>query len=367
MRLLSWNLRRSLQSRAQLDAILAQQPDLVALQGVTRAAMPLFRMGLPRAGLEHGLDLGDLGLWSRWPLQALPVPWLAARLAHPDGVLDVHTARVPAGKPTDPRALALHDALYQHLALPSDVPRLLCGDLQAPDFETPDGTPICWPGRHWDERARVTHARRWQVVRGLEPHGWHDAFRMLHGWSATGANEAWSHERLHRDKPQRWRPDHLLASGKIRARTCTYAHALRGNGHAPLLADLALGSGWQAPRLGWQWETSVATHWRGRPLLDLAALEDEGGGWWVRGSFDDFAAGTFTFEWAPTWDRFDPRQYDYAARCWSEDEALDFHLHEARVLALAETTFAAPPALPGQPPRANQALHFAWIEADLPE
>jgi len=379
MRLLSWNLRQSPQSRAELDALLAQHPDLVALQGLTRAAVPLFRNGLQAAGLEYSVAAGELGLWSRWPLARLPLPvaWLAARLEHPEGQLDLHTVRVPAGKPDDPRALALLDELHLILAQNSAVPRLLCGDLQAADYETPDGTPICWPGRHWDETARVVHSRRWQVVRGLELHGWHDAFRMLHGWASPpgmGPSASWSHARLRRGVWQRWRPDHLLASGNVRATTCSYRQDLiRGRGHAPLLADLAFGSGWQAPQLGWQWEVAVANHWRRRPLLgvdvleDVGALEDEGGGWWVRGSFDDFAAGTFTFEWARAWDRFEPRQYDYVARCWSEDEALDFHLHEDRVRTLADTTFAEPPALPGQQARASQALHFTWIEADLPE
>lgn len=367
MRLLSWNLRKSPQSRAEVAAVVDLRPDVVVLQGLVAPSWPLFQWGLAEVGLAHAERLGDLAILSRWPIDLLPTSahttgWLAVRLEHEAGVLDLHTARVPAGKPEDPRALELLDGLFHTLSLNSDVPRLLAADLQAPDVETPDGAAVCWPGRHWDERARVVHARRWQLVRGLEPHGWHDAFRALHP-----SAPAWSHQRFRRGRDEPWRPDHLLAAGPLRVPECAYLPELRRpQGHAPLLAKVWLDAqvwtvpphGWHA---GWQWEDAVATHWRGRPLPDAQALEDEGGGWWVRGSFEDFEAGTFTLEWARAWDRFDPREYDYAARCWSEDEALDFHRHENRVRRLAETQWIQPQT------RGRLDLRLAWIEPDLPE
>jgi hypothetical protein len=346
MRLLSWNLRGSHRSLAEAAALADLKPDLVILQGGTTPAWPGWRQGLATAGLEQAERLGDLAILSRWPIELLLLPWLAVRLEHPDGALDVHTARMPTAKPDDPRSLALMDGLFTTLARNSDLPRLLAADLQAPDVETP-GLPMkCWPGRRWDEKARVVHARRWQILVGLEAHGWHDAMPV----------GQWSHER-----PRgRWRPDHLLASGPVAVTHARYLHELRQpRGHAPLLAEVSLGPQLRgAGTRGWHWEEAVATHWRGRPLPDGAV---EGGGWWVRGSFEDFEAGTFNLEWARAWDHFDPAEYDYAARCWSEDEALDFHLHEARVRELAETLWIQP----GR--RGRQDLDLCWLEPDLPE
>ena len=73
------------------------------------------------------------------------------------------------------------------LARPSEVPRILCGDLNIPRREFPDGEVISFArdsrGQLRRERGQEWDEAELGVVPGLREVGFTDAFRSLHGYS----------------------------------------------------------------------------------------------------------------------------------------------------------------------------------------
>ncbi|MGA7705615.1 MAG: hypothetical protein WB998_12050, partial [Solirubrobacteraceae bacterium] len=118
-------------------------------------------------------------------------------------------------------------------------PRLLCGDLNTPRKEHPDGT-IWTFARDRYGRLRPERGDRWDraelaLIRGLDAYGFRDAFRALHGYERSERSWEW----------QRWkggyRLDHLLVSGPWEIASCRYLHAFRKSGlsdHSALIAEL---------------------------------------------------------------------------------------------------------------------------------
>ena len=157
MRLITWNVARRVEALAEQAAALGgRAPDVVALQEVTARTLPLWEAALPVLGLPavacslHEADPARapagrrrtgvlLAARALEPLpDLLPVPWpetaLAARI---DGT-EVHTVHVPnaANGGIKPETLA---AVRAGLAGRAG-PRILCGDLNTPRREQPDGT-----------------------------------------------------------------------------------------------------------------------------------------------------------------------------------------------------------------------------------
>ena len=120
MRIVSWNVARLRERLAeQAVALAGREPDVVALQEVTRRTLPLWNAALARLGLTHiraSLDDADPGgqpaarrrtgvlLGSRAPLTdastTLPVPWpetalAATTLSVATGVVELHCVHVP--------------------------------------------------------------------------------------------------------------------------------------------------------------------------------------------------------------------------------------------------------------------------------
>lgn len=85
-------------------------------------------------------------------------------------------------------------------------------------------------------KVRADRGERWDqaelaLIRGLEPYGFYDAFRRLHGTTVHELGWEW----------QRWgggyRLDHLIVAAEIRAREVCYLHDSRKRGlsdHSPL-------------------------------------------------------------------------------------------------------------------------------------
>ena len=169
------------------------------------------------------------------PADPLPVPRPESTLAaEVDGVV-VHAAHVPnaANGWVKPDTLA---ALRAGLAAGSG-PRVLCGDLNTPRREKPDGTVISF-ARDSRERLRPERGERWDsaelgVVPGLRELGFHDAFRTVHGYDAKEPSWVWRHG-------GGWRLDHVFVSG-LEVEAAVYHHAWRDDGlsdHSALEADL---------------------------------------------------------------------------------------------------------------------------------
>ncbi len=235
---------------AQADALLSLDADLVCLQEVTPSTLPRWRELLRAAGYTS-VESAPAAVPRPRPLLALtaarehqrlvPVaglPWpervLATRL--PDGLqlVNVHSPTSP--KP-DEAKLRTNLAVHAHLAAGSG-PRLLCGDLNTPRRELPDGT--LWSfARDRYGRLRPERGERWEhaelaLLKGLGPCGFRDAYRELHGYGQKEISWGW----------RRWkggyRLDHLLVC-ELGVSGCRYLHEWRErelSDHSALVAEL---------------------------------------------------------------------------------------------------------------------------------
>jgi exonuclease III len=252
--LVSWNLAgrvRALELQAQ--HLLALGADVLCLQELTPTTLPLWQRRLDEAGyagIAHApFDAGAgrarpliVLSASREPLAATAiegVPWperaLAARTPTGLEIVNVHSPISP--KPGLAK-VRTHLAVHAHLAREASHPRLLCGDLNTPRKEHADGRVWTFArdrygrlredrGEHWD-RAELS------LLCGLEPYGFSDAFRSLHGYGAKEISWGWPRW------PGGYRLDHLLCA-RAHVTSCRYEHGWREEGlsdHAALVAEL---------------------------------------------------------------------------------------------------------------------------------
>ncbi len=270
LRLISWNVaaRRHLLP-AQAGALFDHAPDLVALQEVTKTTVGPWREALAAAGLTRVVDsfmlapdhalltgprrYGEL-LASCWPVSALPplaveLPWpervLSCVLESPWGPVEAHTTYVPPGVTNGWVKIGTLTGLYRRLAGGIDGHRLLCGDLNAPQAELPDGTVVTWAQRIGVE-GRIVCRGRWRggrgedwdagercITEGLAALGMPDVYRWLNGHAAPEPSWYWQ------AKGRRigWRFDHTYASHSLNPVTCRYLHEMREQGlsdHSPM-------------------------------------------------------------------------------------------------------------------------------------
>jgi len=264
VRLISWNVARRVEALAAQAALLGERvPDVVALQEVTSRTRPLWMAALRTLGLAHvacTLDGADPArapagprrtgvlLAARQPLEPLPgllpVPWPETALAGRLAGLEVHTVHVPnaANGEIKPATLA---AVRVGLAARGG-PRVLCGDLNTPRRELPDGTVWSFArdgrGRLREERAGFCDDAETGVVPGLRDLGFADCFRALHGYAERSPSWTWRRISGHGGG---WRLDHVFCSGEIEPAACRYHHEWREQGlsdHSALEADLIVRS-----------------------------------------------------------------------------------------------------------------------------
>jgi exodeoxyribonuclease-3 len=254
--LVSWNVAgRVALLPQQAKVIAAVAADVVALQEVTMRTLPLWRGALADAGFiacETSLDTAPvaparrlLGVLTaaREPLGRLPspadVPWperVVCCMVDDVEVVNVHSPISPA---PDLAKVRTHEALAAYLLHAPAMPRILCGDLNTPRRELPDGDVLTFAhdsagrlrperGERWDRAERA-------LVHGLRAHGWVDAFRALHGYRDRQASWTFPRDR------GGWRLDHALVHG-LRPIASAYAHEWRRIGlsdHSALIIDLA--------------------------------------------------------------------------------------------------------------------------------
>ena len=275
MRLITWNVNRRVeQLAAQAAALAGRAPDVIALQEVTARSWPLWRAAFTTIGLPHfacSLDTADptrqpigrrrtgVAIAAREPLAPaapLAVPWpettLAAGVAADvDAAHDapavgtgapvvIHVVHVPnaANGWIKPDTLT---ALRTGLAAGSG-PRVLCGDLNTPRRELPDGTVLSFArdskGRLRPERGAPWDTAELGIVPGLRDLGFADAFRSVNGYA--NREPSWTFGRIS-GHGGGWRLDHLFASAGVRVAAARYHHDWREAGlsdHAPLEADV---------------------------------------------------------------------------------------------------------------------------------
>ena len=173
------------------------------------------------------------------------VPWpervLAVRLPALGG-LEVVNVHSPVSPKPGLAKVRTHEAVFRHLADAGDGhPRLVCGDLNTPRREHTDGTVWTF-ARTRTGKLRPDRGERWDaaeaaLIRGLQAHGYRDAFRDVHGHELKEVSWEWP-------RGGGYRLDHLIVSAGIAVRDCRYGHAWRRDlglsDHSPLLADIEL-------------------------------------------------------------------------------------------------------------------------------
>lgn len=232
--------------------MLATEPELVCLQEVTRNTLPRWQEALSGGGLTHsvhGKPSGSGGrralmtlTAARLPLIPVPIPdlpWPERAVAVSCGGLHVVNAHSPISPAPGDAKVLTHEALHAHLAS-GPRPAALCGDLNTPRREHADGRVWTF-ARTRTGRLRPERGERWDqaelaLIKGLEPAGYRDAFRALHGPEARDLSWRW----------QRWgggyRLDHLVVSQEVEVSQVIYLHAWADAGlsdHSPLFARLS--------------------------------------------------------------------------------------------------------------------------------
>jgi exonuclease III len=265
MRVVTWNVaRRSSGLAEQAAALASREPDVVALQEVTKVTLPLWRALLERIGFPHvraSLDSADpsrapasrrrtgvlLGSRAalRDPSAPLPVPWaetaLAALADGAIGPVEIHCLHVPNAANGWVKAHTLR-AIRAGLQQAPKMPRVVCGDLNTPRRELESGEVVSFArdsrGRLRPERGPAWDEAELGIVPGLRDLGYRDAYRSLHGYGSREPSWTWQRISGHSGG---WRLDHLFTSAELWPAACVYHHAWRNEGlsdHSALEADI---------------------------------------------------------------------------------------------------------------------------------
>ena len=257
MLLVSWNVAgRARRVQEQGELVLGLEPDVVCLQEVTAAsALPWVELLAASSFAVRMPELPRVRESSR-PLAVLTaarssvlepvlvdgVPWpervLAVRTEQGLELVNVHS---PVSQKPDLVKVRTHEAVYRHLAR-GGGPRLVCGDLNTPRREHPDGG-IWTFARSNRGVLRPERGERWDaaetgLVRGLETHGFRDAFRELNGFALKSPSWEWPRT------GGGYRLDHLIVSAEVGVTACHYRHHWRKelglSDHSALVAEIAL-------------------------------------------------------------------------------------------------------------------------------
>lgn len=254
MRLMTWNVNGRVKNiLAQVDAMEKSECDIIALQEVKINTAKIFHSELKKLGFNHITDsfihssnpsiligprkYGEL-IASKCPIQILPpqdfdVPWpervLSIIVDTSLGPLEIHTTHVPPGASNGWIKIETLEGIFKRLAIKSEIPRILCGDFNTPQRETPDGKVITWGGSgdRWDLGER-------NVLVGLAEYNLPDVFRFLCGYSVE--EFSW-YARPHIGR----RFDHIFASKELLTNSnCYYNHWVRENwlsDHSAMVID----------------------------------------------------------------------------------------------------------------------------------
>ena len=242
IRLLSWNVAgRTTRLPEQAAAVTRRDPDVVALQEVRASTVERWRDALADFGLEHALDTAEVTggrrlfnlVATRFELTAMPsVPGpqpervLSCVAETPAGQLELHNAHIPPAPSNGLVKVETCEALFDRLARPCPRHRVLCGDLNLPRSESPEGEIETFAVNHPEWAERWDAAER-SVIEGLADWDLSDCFRALNGYDRQDVS--WVlHTRARRK--QAFRLDHILASASLNPVHCDYVHEWREAG-----------------------------------------------------------------------------------------------------------------------------------------
>ena len=263
MRLLSWNVngRVGAACERQIERVVAEAPDVLALQEITLSSYPAWSRGLMGADYSvistvdlvrlpypevkppivrkyfnvlatRGTVAGLSGLSFSDPEHArlsFPEKYIAARIHVANLELEVHNAHLPPGSSRGEIKVHAFRAIRARIDEPTDMPRVLCGDFNTPQAEDESGVTT-WASAHRELRAE------WEAAeRGILEHPTlRDVYREVH---PGGAAYPTSH--FTRGTSRRY--DHVLASPELSTMGCRYFTEWLADGlsdHAAIEADL---------------------------------------------------------------------------------------------------------------------------------
>jgi exonuclease III len=254
----SWNVAGRVQRLdEQAELVLGLNADLICLQEVSATTARRWSARLAQADRPHALvaEPGEpvAGVAPRRrPLSVMictreaserveidGLPWPERALAVRTQGLEVVNVHSPISPSPGLAKVLTHESLHRHMAGGAG-PRILCGDLNTPRREHPDGRVWTF-ARDQYGRLREDRGERWDqaelaLIKGLESCGFRDAFREEHGPAWKEVSWEWP----------RWgggyRLDHLIVSAEVEVRAISYAHEWRRarlSDHSPLVADIA--------------------------------------------------------------------------------------------------------------------------------
>lgn len=255
MRLVTWNVAGRVRRRPeQVEALLAEEPEVVALQEVSAGTAAGWREDLAAAGFEVRTSLDVVGRPERrrplgvlvgargsGPMRAGPavaIPWPERLLVVRVDGIELYNLHSPISQAPGLAKVLTHEAVHAHLARGSRTPRVLCGDLNTPRRETVDGDVLTFArtssGKLRPDRGERHDRAELALIRGLQGAGFRDAFRATHGYGPRDRSWTWPNG-------GGYRLDHVLVAGRLEVRECRYLHGWREGGlsdHSGLLAVL---------------------------------------------------------------------------------------------------------------------------------
>ncbi len=251
--LLSWNVAGKLRRLdEQAERVLQSDADLICLHEVRATSAPRWTATLKEAGWSHVALAQPLPepvssrplsvlIAARQPLAEIGIPdlpWPERALAVRVGGLEIVGVHSPISPSPGLAKVLTHEALHHYL-IDGNGPRIVCGDLNTPRREHPDGRVWTFArdryGRLRPERGERWDAAELALIKGLEPFGFRDAFRELHGLEKRELSWEW---------PQwggGYRLDHLIVSAEVSVQSVAYLHEWRKAGlsdHSPLFAEM---------------------------------------------------------------------------------------------------------------------------------
>jgi exonuclease III len=254
--LVSWNVAgRKSRLDQQADRVLELEPDVVCLQEVTPVTAAWWVERLAAAGLSAEVAPLPKAREGSRPLAVLTaarealvvsdvdeVPWPERVLAARAGELEIVNVHSPISAKAGLVKVLTHEAVYRHVAVGSG-PRIVLGDLNTPRREHSDGSVWTFArdryGRLREERGERWDAAETALIRGLERHGFRDAFRAINGFDSKEPSWEWPRY------GGGYRLDHLIASTEVDVTTCAYRHDWRRedklSDHSALVAELSVG------------------------------------------------------------------------------------------------------------------------------
>jgi len=235
-----------------VELVIAAEPDLICLQEVSRTTASTWTRKLTDGGWLHaaiaepdenrspGRRTLSVLTAARQPLERRDIPhlpWPERVLCTKIGALELVNVHSPISPSPGLAKVLTHEAVHAFLAA-GEGPRVLCGDLNTPRREHPDGRVWTF-ARTRNGKLRPERGERWDraelaLIKDLEAHGFRDAFREIHGLEVREPSWVW----------QRWgggyRLDHLIVSSEVKVQDVRYLHEWRDEGlsdHSALVAS----------------------------------------------------------------------------------------------------------------------------------